>query len=104
MKPVLNKIVDFHGWLSDKDFIWWPFSFLRPAKTEKIDLSKKLMMTLCFAGAGSLMLVTVALMNNAFDLISQLKTLAIIALAFFVWFSLVTAPLWNLRAERLSKK
>ena len=104
MKPVLNKIVDFHGWLSDKDFIWWPFSFLRPRRDEEIDLKKKIFMALCFGGASSLMLTTVAIMNNAFDFSSQIKTLFILLTIFFLWFSLVTAPLWNIRARRIKNK
>ena len=101
---LFDRVVDFHGWLSDKDFIWWPFSFLRPAKAEEIDLNKKVVMTLCFGGAASLMLGVVALINNAFVASEQLKTLCILLSVFFLWFSVVTAPLWNLRARKLQKK
>lgn len=101
MSKLIDKIVDFHGMLSDKDFIWWPFSFLRPEKDQEITMNKKIVMTLCFGGASSLMLMVVAIMNNAFDFKSQLQTFFILIAAFFIWFNLVTAPLWNARARRL---
>lgn len=101
---ILEVIIEFHGRLSDKDFIWWPFSFLRPEKDQEINFSKRLIMTFCFGGASSLMLAGVALLNNAFDLKSQLQTLLTLLLLFFIWFSCVTAPLWNARARRLQKK
>jgi hypothetical protein len=104
MNKIIDKIVDFHGILSDKDFIWWPFSFLRPEKDQEITMKTKITMTLCFGGASSLMLMVVAIMNNAFDLKSQLQTFVILLAAFFAWFNIITAPLWNARARRLQNR
>lgn len=104
MSKLIDKIVDFHGILSDKDFIWWPFSFLRPEKDQEITMNTKIVMTLCFGGASSLMLMVVALMNNAFELKTQLQTFLVLIAAFFVWFNLITAPLWNARARRLQNR
>ena len=98
---LFDKFVDAHGWLSDKDFIWWPFSFLKPARDEEIDLQKQLLMTACFGGGSYLMLMVVSIMNNDFDIGAQLKTLFTLLSVFFCWFMLVTRPLWNARAKRL---
>ncbi len=103
MNKLLTALASFHGIFADKDFIWWPFSFLRPEKNQIITLKNTITMTLCFGGASSLMLAVVALMNNAFELKSQIQTYFIINIVFFGWFNLVTAPLWNYRAKNLQK-
>lgn len=103
MSKLTDQIIDFHGWLSDKDFIWWPFSFLRPEKTEEISFKHVLLMSLCFGGGSSVMLAVIAVMNNAFKFENQIQTSLLLLSLFFIWFTIVTRPLWNARARRLRK-
>ena len=100
---LLDLLTHFHNWVSDKDFIWWPFSFLRPEAHEPITFKTSLLMTACFGGLSFVMFTTLAIANNAFDAQSALFTLVGCFLGFFLWFNLVTRPLWNRRSRALSK-
>jgi hypothetical protein len=101
------KLLEFiarpHNWLSDRDFIWWPFSFLRPEPHVAMTFKLTLLMTGCFGGLGFLMFSVMAVMNNAFTFDSAVQTFLFCFGGFFVWFNLVTKPLWNLRANILKK-
>ncbi len=101
---LLELIVKFHNWLSDKDFIWWPFSFLRPEKNVEMTFKLTTIMTFCFGGLGFLMFAVMSVMNNAFTMDSMIQVFLTLFLGFFVWFNTVTKPLWNYRARQLGKK
>jgi hypothetical protein len=103
MNP-FKHLVDFHNWLSDKDFIWWPFSFLRPARNEIMDMKLVMLMTACFGGLAFLMFTAFSVVNNLFSLDSMIVTLMACFGGFFLWFSLITKPMWNIRARKLHKK
>lgn len=103
MNP-FRPLVDFHNWLSDKDFIWWPFSFLRPAKSEIISMKLVLIMTACFGGLAFLMFTSFAVVNNLFSVDSMVTTLMSCFGGFFLWFTCITKPVWNIRARELSRK
>lgn len=104
MKRLVDRIIEVHGAISDKDFIWWPFSFLRPEKNQEITLKNKIIMTFCFGGASSFMLAIVSIINNAFEMKSFIRTSATLTASFFIWFTIVTVPLWNARARKLKRK
>lgn len=98
---LLDLIAAFHNWLSDKDFIWWPFSFLRPEPHEAMTVKTTLLMTGCFGGLAFLMFTILAIVNNAFTADGAILTFLICFIGFFGWFNLVTKPLWNRRAKAL---
>ena len=100
---LLNLITLLHNWLSDKDFIWWPFSFLRPEANEEMTLKLTSLMTLCFGGLSFLMFSILAIANNAFTLETSFTTFLGCFLGFFGWFNLVTKPLWNRRAREIKQ-
>lgn len=101
---LINLLASFHNWISDKDFIWWPFSFLRPEKNELITLRHVGLMTLCFGGLAFLMFAGFAVVNNVMTADNLIITFISCFLSFFLWFGLVTRPLWNLRARDLRQK
>ena len=101
---LLKLIAVPHNWLSDKDFIWWPFSFLRPQPHQIMTFSLTLMMTGCFGGLAFIMFTVMSIMNNVFSLTSAFQTLILCLGGFLTWFNLVTKPLWNIRAKSLSLK
>lgn len=100
---LLNLMTLLHNWLSDKDFIWWPFSFLRPEANETMTMKLTSLMTVCFGGLSFLMFTVLAVANNAFTLQTSFTTFLWCFLGFFAWFNLVTKPLWNRRARELQK-
>lgn len=99
---LLELVAIFHNWLSDKDFIWWPFSFLRPEKNIPMTIKDTTLMTGCFGGLAFVMFTVMAVMNNAFTIETAFTTFLVCFGGFFVWFNLITKPLWNRRAH--SKK
>lgn len=102
--PLKNKIEEWHNKASDLDVIWFPFTFLKPKPAQLIDIKRLLVMAPLFGlyfNAGNqlrryLFSKPVLLENVLWD---QLYW----TIGFFVWFNLVTARLWNIRARRLSK-
>lgn len=99
---IFELITLFHNWLSDKDFIWWPFSFLRPQPQEFITFKLTSLMTGCFGGLAFLMFSVMAVMNNAMTAEYAISVFLSCFGGFFIWFNLVTKPLWNRRARALS--
>lgn len=101
---LFNLLIMFHNWLSDKDFIWWPFSFLRPEPHTSINFKLVGLMTLCFGGLSFTMFTIFAVINNAFTPQTSFATFLSCFGGFFIWFSTVTRPLWNIRARQLQGK
>jgi hypothetical protein len=58
-------------------------------------------MTGCFGGLAFLMFTVMSLMNNAFTAEYAPSVFLSAFGGFFVWFNLVTKPLWNRRALKL---
>jgi hypothetical protein len=100
---LFDIITQFHNWLSDKDFIWWPFSFLRPEPHEPMTFKLTSLMTGCFGGLAFLMFAIMAVMNNAMTFEYAVSVAVSSFGGFFIWFNVVTRPLWNRRARDLSK-
>ena len=100
---ILDLLTQFHNWISDKDFIWWPFSFLRPEPHVPMTFKLTLVMTLSFGGLAFVMFSVMALMNNALTFDYALSIFLTSFFGFFLWFNLITKPLWNRRANRLKK-
>ncbi len=100
---IISVLAAFHNWLSDKDFIWWPFSFLRPKPEIPMNFKLTLQMTGCFGGLTFVFLTGFAIANNAFSLESTFLTFLSCMIGFFLWFNLITKPFWNYRANRLKK-
>jgi hypothetical protein len=100
---VLKKIENFHNYLSDTNYVWFPFLFLKLKPQKELTIVHMLKMTLCFGLYFGLMYhVKVYFETDQLSLeailISILKGLVL----FFVWFNAVTRPLWNRRVKRFS--
>jgi hypothetical protein len=100
---LFDLITQFHNWLSDKDFIWWPFSFLRPDPNVLMTFRLTSLMTACFGGLAFVMFTMMSVMNNAFTADSAIQTFFFFSIGFFAWFNVITKPLWNRRARALAK-
>jgi len=100
---LLELLTLFHNWISDKDFVWWPFSFLRPEPKEPITFKLALLMTACFGSLAFLMFTILAIANNAFSANYAVSVFISCFVGFFLWFNLVTRPLWNRRSRQLQK-
>ncbi len=101
---LLDLVTSFHNWLTDKDFLWWPFSFLRPEPSEYMTFRLTALMTLCFGGLAFTMFTVLSVMNNVFTVRDSVLTFLACFLGFGLWFNLVTRPLWNRRTRELLGK
>lgn len=104
MPKLFSSFMRHYHALSDKDFIWFPFTKLRPAPHEAIGLPKLLLMVLCFALYGALLWplkqwILRAPITREGWLWFTLKC----GVFFLVWFSCVTRPLWNQRARSVKR-
>ena len=103
----LNQVALAHGRLSDYRAVWWPFVFLKPAiPAVPISIYRIFLMTPCFAGWFVVVwLLKEWLFNNAEipPATDILKAYCYFLVGFFIWFNVVTAPLWNRRSKILSR-
>jgi hypothetical protein len=102
--PTLKeKIIDGHSKLSDMKAIWFPFYFLRPPSHKRISLYRTLVMAPCFGAFFTLLIFIKRLIfklpEDTLYLSNILILFAQATLGFFLWFNLVTRPLWNSRRE-----
>jgi hypothetical protein len=92
----LKKIAELHFELSQKNFIWFPFIFLKPASHQTLKHKKVLLMSLCFGTYFYLMqLVWSVLLTKPDKLVIKSGELLFYITLFFLWFECVTRPLWN---------
>ena len=102
MKGFFDKVEKIHNKLSDTDFVWFPFLFLKLRPEELLNFSRLVVMTLCFALYFNLMLwARYLFVGEAFTIESFVVTFAYFVIGFFCWFSLVTRYFWNRRVSRL---
>lgn len=99
---IVEPLANFHGWLCDKDFLWWPFSFLRPPKNQRMEIKDVLAMTGCFGGLTFVFFIAFALVNGLLTGSYFMAAFLSCFVGFFLWFLLITKPLWNYRVCLLS--
>ena len=102
--PTLKSFMALYHKLSDKDFVWFPFLFLRPRPEQSIGFRRYVVMGYCFGLYGSLLWPLKQLLwgegNWTWNgwAVFTAKSLAF----FYLWFAVVTIPLWNQRARALN--
>jgi hypothetical protein len=97
----LDFIEKWHNRASDTRFVWFPFEKLRPKKTEQISVVRRALMAVSFGTyCGVFIALRHFLWNQSLSLAATGATTLTVIAAFFLWFNLVTAPLWNRRARR----
>lgn len=101
--PALDTFQRWHDWASDTDFVWFPFQKLRPDPSTPILLGRRVRMAVCFGVYyGAFYLLRNLIWGHGATVRSGFVTIGISIVCFFAWFSMLTAPLWNRRARRLS--
>jgi len=99
---IFDSVERWHNWASDTNFVWFPFLKLKLAANESMTQQRILMMTVCFSCYFNAMyLVKKVIFAEPLSVRSGVVSQAYFMVGFFIWFSLVTKPLWNRRVNRL---
>jgi chromosome condensin MukBEF MukE localization factor len=100
---IISKLETFHNKLADYDFVWFPFTFLRP-KTNQL-ITRPLLLKLTFAFGSYFFifyLLKALLLGNTIIFSECLKVLFYSYLIFLIHFKIVLSYFWNRRANRLN--
>ncbi len=98
----LTKVEDLHNRASDTRFVWFPFLWMKPKAHETLRFRKLAMMSFFFGLYYGVFFTLRSVLKDGSDFLVSLPQDILFAIViFFVWFNLVTAPLWNRRAKRL---
>jgi hypothetical protein len=100
----METVEDFMNGLSDKDWGWWPFLFLRPSKDQFIDNSCLFKMTAAFGTFVGFFLFLISLLLDAPYCGNFLVDMLGGWLFFFLSYKYTFALFWNRRARRLRTK
>jgi len=89
--------------ISDKDWSWWPFLWLRPQKHEPIALRRLIAMALLYGvPCAGLLCLSVSMVQPHMQRAATM--IGLCAQMFFLFMtSAIIGPMWNRRAERLQR-
>jgi hypothetical protein len=94
VEEVINEI-------SDRDWSWWPFLWLRPEKHAELSLGRIVILSVLYGIPSSVLLG----LGISLQRVPSHTELVLTAFAFPMMFlfsgSILIAPMWNRRAERL---
>lgn len=99
----MKYIAYIHNRLLDIDFFWWPFSILKPLPHEMMTWDRVMKMSLAFGLLIWAFVAVYSMMQMGFNLSFLILNFIGSIVSFFLWFGLITKPLWNYRAKRLKK-
>jgi hypothetical protein len=93
----MKKLILFHYHLSQQNFVWFPFLFLKQKKGTLMEVKKTILLAFCFAlyGSAFFLLKDFLLAQKSPELLYFFHYFKWSLAVFLVWFNLVTRPLWN---------
>jgi hypothetical protein len=96
MNQLLKKIEVIHNELSKKNFIWFPFLFLKFKDHEPLTLKRIILMIPCFTlYFSAAWIIKDWLLGRELSLESSGKIILNFIIFFTFWFNFVTAYFWN---------
>ncbi len=106
VSAVLDQLESVVNDLSDRDWTWWPFLWLRPAKEARLTRRRLAAMAVLYGLPLSLMLCLGlrATIPAARADDGVWVALAALPFAFLLHVGLVVGPMWNRRAARLLRR
>ncbi len=98
----MSRLEDTMNFLTDQEWGWCPFLFLRPRKDQDIDNAVLLKMACCFGPvAGLVALLPLFLFRHGVTAREVILCLVGASILFFLAYKWTFAIFWNRRAERL---
>lgn len=104
MKELLDRIEHFGNRLTDADWSWWPFVFLRPEPDQLMDTRYVAHITRYFGPFYGLFFVGLLLLTSQLTLLGLALSIVGFPLCFFVAYRLTFAVAWNRRARSLQEQ
>jgi hypothetical protein len=103
---VLDQLEAIVNDLSDKDWSWWPFLWLRPAREAR--LSRRRLVTMAVLYGLPLSLAFCLALRSAVPAARMddgaWLTMLCVPFAFLLHLAVVVGPMWNRRAARLARR
>jgi hypothetical protein len=87
--------------VSDRDWSWWPFLWLRPEKHAHLSLVRVMSLSVLYGVPSSVLVGWGITLHRAASVQELLFAGAAFPLLFLFTGSVLVAPMWNRRAERL---
>jgi len=87
--------------ISDRDWSWWPFLWLRPEKHAELTLARVVVLSLLYGAPCGVLTAIASSLLRARSLPETLFMPLAFPLLFLFAGSAIVAPMWNRRAERL---
>ena len=99
----MNQLEEAVNELTDKDWSWWPFLWLRPEKHAPLSLARVASLSLLYGVPASVLMALVANLHpeHAPSMAESVFAIAVFPLLFLFIGSVLVAPMWNRRAERM---
>lgn len=99
---MINSLEKFMNWLTDMDWGWWPFLFLRPKKNKLMNNRVLYKMSLYFGSIGGFIAGYINYLKSK-DYLQVVVIFFLEIILFFIVYKLTFAYFWNRRAKRLMK-
>jgi len=100
----LDQLEDVVNDISDRDWSWWPFLWLRPEKHAHLSLGRTLALAVLYGVPCSVLMGFGVSLLRIPSVSELLFTAAAFPLLFLFSGSVVVAPMWNRRADRLRSR
>lgn len=102
----MHSIENFLNRLTDVNSSWWPFLFLRPEKSRRIDNRHLLKMSVYFGSfyGAIIAIFTFFLKLREFSFVFIIENIVAMAVLFLFFYKYTFALFWNRRACRLQEQ
>jgi hypothetical protein len=97
----LDALEDTVNEITDRDWSWWPFLWLRPEKHVRLSLTRIVSLSVLYGVPCSVLMGFAFSLLRASSLTERLFSAVTFPLLFLFAGSVLVAPMWNRRAERL---
>ena len=97
----LDELEEIVNAISDRDWSWWPFLWLRPEKRDDLSLARVMGSSMLYGIPSSLLMMFAITLSRAPSLAEMAFTAVAFPMLFLFAGSALVAPMWNRRAERL---
>src|SRR3954452_23284009 len=97
----LDAIEETVNEISDRDWSWWPFLWLRPDKHVELTLARIMSLSVLYGLPCSVLMGVASSILRAPSLAETVFTVFAFPMLFLFAGSALVAPMWNRRAKRL---